>query len=187
MTMERTNPFDKCPEYETNHFLFRLVKEEDAEDLLKCYSDVKSVKIFNSDNCNSNFFYQNKEEVKKLIQFWIMEYNNRGYVRFAILDKLENKAIGTIEIFAKKESYNEISKVGVLRLDLKSDYEKMENLDEIFQMIDIEFSSAFQINSVITKAIEEADNRIKVLKNKGYRKLENKSIVPYDDYYLKVW
>ena len=45
-----SNPYKDCPMYETQNFIFRLVSEEDAEDLLACYSDPKAQGLFNIDN-----------------------------------------------------------------------------------------------------------------------------------------
>ena len=187
MTEKGTNPFDECPIYQTQHFTFRMVEEEDVDDLLKCYSDPKSAEVFNSDNCNSNFVYESHEELKNLIKFWIMEYNNKGYVRFSIVDKLKDRAIGTIEIFAKSEEFNDVGKVGVLRLDLTSEYETQSIINEILDMVDNNFPIAFEINSIITKAIPLAENRIKALEEKEYKKLIDKTITAYDDYYIKTW
>ncbi len=37
---------------ENNQFSLRMVKFEDAKDLLKVYSDSKALQLFNSDNCH---------------------------------------------------------------------------------------------------------------------------------------
>ena len=51
------NPYEKCPAFETAHFLLRLVRLEDTEDLLKCYSDPNAQALFNADHCTSDFCY----------------------------------------------------------------------------------------------------------------------------------
>ena len=57
------NVYDYCPIYETESFLFRLVRLEDAEALLKCYSDKEIVSKMNSDYCTSDFYYSTVEEM----------------------------------------------------------------------------------------------------------------------------
>lgn len=183
----RINPFDECPILESEHFIFRLVEEKDSKDLLKCYSDSKSAKIFNCDNCNSNFVYRTEEAVLNLIKFWLVEYNNRGYIRFSIVDKNKKIVIGTIEIFSKKEVYENAGRVGVLRLDLVSNHESLDDIIEILNMIDLNFPYTFGIDSIITKAISEADIRIRALKLNGYNILHDKNITSYSDYYIKTW
>ncbi|MEN6411028.1 MAG: N-acetyltransferase, partial [Anaerolineaceae bacterium] len=61
--MPQTNVslYDQCPTYESERFLYRLVQPEDAQDLLECYADPESAKIFNSDNCTSNFIYHTRD------------------------------------------------------------------------------------------------------------------------------
>ncbi len=184
---KRKDPYEECPILETKHFLFRLVEEGDAKDLLKCYSDHKAIRLFNSDNCTSDFSYKTEEEVLGLIQFWIMEYQNRGYVRFSIVDKTRKSAIGTIEIFARKDRKPAFGTIGVFRLDLVSEYEKIEAISEILNMTDLHFPDLFGIDSIITKAIIEAENRIKALETNGYHKLVDQSITSYSDYYIKKW
>lgn len=181
------NPYDECPVYETIHFIFRLVEEKDAKDLLSCYSDNKAAKIFNCDNCNSDFIFETEEEVLNLIKFWIKEYNNRGYVRFSIVDKAKKAAIGTIEIFARKDVNETFGTIGVLRLDLVSEYEDVSYICEILDLIDLHFPSTFGIDSIITKAIADADRRIEALKLKGYYKLDDQKITSYSGYYIKKW
>lgn len=181
----KKNPFQECPVYETKQFIFRLVEENDAEDLLECYSDPKSAGIFNSDNCNCDFVFKTSEEIKKYIKFWLAEYKMQYYVRFSIVEKESNKAIGTIEIFVKKEIFEDIGRVGLLRLDLASYYEREEYINEILVMIEDNFFEDFEVDNLITKAIPKATSRIAALKSNNYRAIENNAIVPYEHYFMK--
>ncbi|MBQ8841030.1 MAG: GNAT family N-acetyltransferase, partial [Ruminiclostridium sp.] len=97
------NVYKKCPILENDYFLLRYIREEDAEDLLKVYSDKKAVLLFNSDNCNGDiFYYTTLERMKKQILFWDDEYNKEYYVRWSIIDKKTSSVIGTIELFNRK-------------------------------------------------------------------------------------
>ncbi|WBW97060.1 GNAT family N-acetyltransferase [Oceanirhabdus sp. W0125-5] len=185
MIRRKENPYKKCPIYETNKFILRLVEENDAEDLLECYSDSVAVKFFNSDNCTSNFIYKTLDEMKNCIKFWIEEYKNQYYVRFSIVDKTRGKAIGTIEMFAKDDYVGEYGKVGVLRLDLATRYEKVEVITEVLDIIEDNFYCDFEVENIITKAIPEAKERVAALKNCGFRELEPNTVVSYDSYYIK--
>jgi RimJ/RimL family protein N-acetyltransferase len=180
------NPYEVCPVYETEKFTLRLVRLDDAQDLLECYSDPKSAKIFNSDNCTSDFIYQTCAEMQNCIGFWLDDYARRGYVRFSIVDKTRNKAVGTIEFFAKTENFPDYGTVGLLRLDLPSKYETGSAIAEILGLVDSHFYECFAVNSIVTKAVPEAVERIAVLKKSGYQALENNTIVPYGDYYVKT-
>ncbi len=182
---KKEKPYESCPTYQSKRFIFRMVEEKDGEDLLECYSDTESNKLFNSDNCTSNFVYKSLVEMNNCIKFWIDQYHSKYFVRFSITDKLHNKAIGTIEFFAKEVSYNEILKVGVLRLDLASKYENEEAIVEILDIVNNNFYDDFEVKHIITKAIPVAKQRVTALKKEGFIELENKTIVPFDSYLIR--
>ena len=43
-----------CPALESEKFLFRLVQDEDCNDLLKVYSDKNALPFFNSSDSSTN-------------------------------------------------------------------------------------------------------------------------------------
>ena len=152
------NVYENCPVYETESFLFRLVKLEDAEALLKCYSDKETVSRLNTDYCTSNFFYTTKEEMEQCIQFWLDEYEKQYYVRFAVIPKSENHAVGTIEIFG--------GKAGVLRIDLEKEYDIKKYIVEIIKLAISTFSEDFGIDSIKIKTANTPE-RIEWLEDIG--------------------
>lgn len=79
--------YEQIPVMESEKFLLREIKDSDVKDLLKVYSDVKSVQIFNSDNCVGDFYITTIQDLNRMIDFWRLEYQNRCYVRWAIIDK----------------------------------------------------------------------------------------------------
>ncbi len=157
------NVYERCPVYETESFLFRLVKLDDAEALLKCYSDKENVSKLNCDYCTSDFFYTTKEEMEQCIKFWLDEYKKQYYVRFAVISKLENQAVGTIEIFG--------GEAGVLRIDLAEEYDIMNNIIEIVQLVINKLSGDFGIGSIKIKTAN-TPKRIKWLEDLGFVKSE---------------
>jgi len=76
-------PYKKCPIYETEHFLLRQVRMEDAEDLLASfYSDVSDWMFFaNGDRRIFSSPHPTLEEMKKLICSWLDEYRTKVYIR----------------------------------------------------------------------------------------------------------
>lgn len=60
------------------------------------------------------------------IRFWLDEYKKKYYVRFALISKIENHAIRTVEIFG--------GDFGVLRIDLAKKYDTEEGFDEIARL-----------------------------------------------------
>lgn len=114
------NIYEACPEVKNERFLLRLAGEQDCEDLLKVYSDEKAVPLFNSDNCNGDdFYYATLERMRQAMAFWIWSYENSWFVRLSIVDVAAGQAVGTVEL-----CYRDSEDTGVLRLDLRSDYEK---------------------------------------------------------------
>lgn len=63
--------YEECPIYSKKLITLRQTIIEDAEELLKCYSDEKAVPFFNSDNCDGDtFYYSTTERMKQAIDFW---------------------------------------------------------------------------------------------------------------------
>lgn len=160
------NPYIQCPEFETDDFILRLVKEEDSSDLLNCYSDQESRKLFNSDTCTSNFFYNTLAEMKECIHIWLSSYYSEDFVRFSIIDKHAKSAVGTIEIFGFVGKYK--VKRGILRLDIASSYEDPASISALMSLCIKEFYDLFQITEIVTKAAPDAVIRIQVLKDLGF-------------------
>ena len=171
------NPYDKCPVFETEYFVLRLIENSDAEDLLECYSDVNAQKYFNADNCTNNFRYKTLDEMNKAVDFWIFAYKNKNFVRFSIVYKLTGKVVGTIEIFGG--SY------GVLRIDIKSEYEQKDFLSEIIEISVNNFFELFNIENIITKAIPDATDRIEALLEYGFIKYSKEMNPPRENYYIR--
>ena len=162
---------------------FGNVKISDLHDfkehpLLKVYSDKNAVPLFNSDNCVNGFYYTTMEEMKDTIAFWKREYQNRYYVRWAIIDKNDNCAIGTIELFNRKAK-DYFNNCGLLRLDLRSDYEKQDIIEDILGLIIPETRDMFACEMIATKAISIAKERIKALEHKGFC-LSEESVIGHD-------
>ena len=155
-----SDPYIKCPVFETEHFTLRLVTQEDAKDLLACYSDPKARPFFNADNCVQDFCFDTLEQMSETIGFWLEDYRNRVYVRFAVVDKETKKAIGTVEA------------CGVLRVDLASAYETREYILELLNLINEEFFELFGAKQYVIKVIPKATERLAAVKAAGYQPCE---------------
>ncbi|UFH63652.1 GNAT family N-acetyltransferase [Clostridium cadaveris] len=173
------NVYEKCPSFEGDKYLLRLVTIDDAKDLLEVYSDKNAVPFFNSDNCNGDdFHYDTLERMKETINFWITSYEGRWFVRWSIIDKAINKAIGTIELFHRNAT-DYFNNVGLLRLDLRSDYEKEAEIIEILDLIKKDTYELFNCDRIATKAIVGADERVKALIKLGF-KPSNRVLIGHD-------
>ena len=162
----RKDPYLKCPVYGSESFHLRLVRMEDAWDLFLCYSDAKAQEIFNVDRCNTDFCFSTVESLRAYIAGWLEAYNNKHFIRYSIVDKKIDKAIGTVEIFGG-ELGGERTERGVLRIDIRHEYENTEALDELLKISD-KFFLDVNTEKFITKAIPQAKERIKALIQNGY-------------------
>ena len=157
--------------YETEHFLLRQVKREDAPELLLCYSDPAAVALMNDDNCVGGFLFQTLEEMEQAIHFW--NNDTFEYARPAVIDKATGEAVGTLEIFG--------GETGVLRVDLRTDYETPPVLRELYALAKESFMKDFPMGSMVTKAPKAAAGRRQVLLDLGFAGPED--FRGYHDYY----
>ncbi|MFC0226304.1 GNAT family N-acetyltransferase [Serratia aquatilis] len=162
-----SNIYEELKIYATANFIIRLISEDDAKSLLKCYSDINSRPLFNSDMCIGNFNFNTAEEIKSAIIAWLGCYEREEFIRFSIVDKKTNLAVGTIEMFAMVDA-DKVS-TGVLRLDISSEYENEISLTEIITLCTEEFFDAFSVEKMVTKAIPLAKKRIASLSALGFK------------------
>lgn len=162
------NPYENCPVFENDSFVLRLVEASDAPDLLLVYSDKRSVPLFNSDNCNGDdFYYTSPARMEKAITFWLEAYRYGAFVRWAIVDKNTRLAIGTIELFNRR-SEDYFDNCGLLRLDLRSDYEDKVAITEILSLIIPEAFALFGCRMLATKIPPFACDRKAALEAFGF-------------------
>ena len=157
--------------YETDNFILRQVRNEDAPDLLRCYSDPEAVALMNDDNCVGGFLFETLEQMENAIRFW----NNDPfeYARPAVIDRRTGRAVGTLEVFG--------GETGVLRVDLRADYERPEVLRELFALAAERFPKDFPMGAMVTKAVPGAAVRREVLAELGFSGPEK--FREYEDYF----
>ncbi|PJI07974.1 MULTISPECIES: GNAT family N-acetyltransferase [Clostridium] len=171
--------YGTCPVLENTKYLLRFMEINDAKDLLKLYSDKNAVPYFNSDNCNGDkFFYETLEQMENAIKYWIFEYERKGFVRWSIIDKKSSEVIGTVELF-HRVSKDYFNSCGILRLDLRSDYEKKNCISEILSIIVHSAYKLFQCNIIATKAEQFATERIEALQLMNF-KLSQEKLMGHD-------
>lgn len=174
-----------CPIYKNNQITLRQTNLDDKEELLKCYSDKKSVQFFNSDNCNGDdFHYTSIERMKHAIEFWNFSYINRYFVRWTIILNSTNEIIGTIEMFHRIAD-DDFNHYGVLRIDLQSKYENQKIIDAILEITNESFYSLFDVKSILTKTFPAAKERVISLNKNGYILLGRKFII-HDNYFVRT-
>ncbi len=162
------NPYEICPVYEDENYLLRLVEASDAPDLLTVYSDEKAVPYFNSDNCNGDdFHYTTLERMQEAVDFWLRSYRDKYFVRWAVIDKKAACAVGTIELFRRRAA-DYFDDCGLLRLDLRSDYEKEEPICSILELIVLPAFALFECGMVATKIPAFAKERRKAAERLGF-------------------
>ena len=181
------NIYEACPVLENESFLLRLFENADCDDLLKVYSDKNALPFFNSDNSDGdNFYYATKERMSEALDFWKLSYENGWFVRLSIVDKKAASVIGTVEL-CLRVSEDEFNNMGILRVDVRSDYEKEDALLSIISLITPHLSEMLGCNGVLTKAPIYAVERIKAIQQAGFTKSEHlligKTGYAYDGYW----
>jgi hypothetical protein len=116
------------------------------------------------------------------IDFWDFSYKNKYFVRWTVVLNETNEKIGTIEMFHRIAD-DEFNHYGVLRIDLHSKYEIQPVINEILDTAHENFYEAFDVKTILTKAIPIASERIESLLQKGYQPL-NRKLMTYDDYFV---
>lgn len=171
--------FGDCPVIENDRYRLRKVTMEDAEALLTIYADKRVLPFFNSDNCGgNNFYYPTVTDMQECITFWEREYQNRVYVRMAIIDKTTDKIVGTTELFVRHaEDY--FTECFLLRLDLCWEYEEASRIGEIVGLILRDAKEYFNYSFVAVKAPIYAVERIAGLKHLGFR-LSEKCVINHE-------
>lgn len=182
------NIYQTCPIFGNEKFLLRLIENADIDNLLKVYSDRNALPFFNSDNCDGdNFYYATKERMKEAIAFWKLSYANRWFARLAVVDKAASTAIGTVEL-CLRVSDDEFNNMGILRVDVRSDYETADALYDIISLIAPHVTDLLGCVGIITKAPIYAIERIKAISKIGFTKsdhlLVGKSGYKYDGYWV---
>ena len=182
------NVYENCPCFENDEYLLRLSTPEDAKDLAAVYGDRNALPFFNSDNCHGdNFYYPDEERMAKAIEFWQSSYASKWFVRWTIYNKKIRKAIGTIELFHRKAD-DQFNDVGVLRLDLKSEFETADTIAAIMRMILPYAFDLFDCDEIITKVPIYAIERIRAAQEIGFANTDRLLIGTMDGYaYKDYW
>lgn len=180
--------YKNCPVFKNENYILRMVSQEDKIDLLKVYSDEKAVPFFNSDNCGEDdFHYTTENRMEQAIEYWLWEYRRQGFVRWTIVSKAANEAIGTIELF-HREASDYFTNCGLLRLDIRSDYEISSEIINILELIIEPTYTLFHCNKIATKAIASATERIKALNDLNFELSDEKLMghdgTKYDSYFV---
>ena len=183
-----TNIYELVPSFEDEKYLLRFVKTSDAKDLLEVYSDKNALPFFNSDNCHGdNFYYPDLERMNKAIDFWIQSYKSKCFVRWSVIDKKQNKAIGSIELF-HREADDFFNHTGILRLDLKPEYEDAEEIKSIINLLLYSSYSLFDTKRIATKIPVYAIERKSAFENLEFSKSDEFLIGTIDGYsYKDYW
>lgn len=181
------NIYETSPVLESEKFIIRSFKDEDVDDLLQVYNDKLALPFFNSDNCDGdNFYYATKERMTEAIGFWRMAYENGWFVRLSIVDKAASSVIGTVELCVRV-SKDAFHNMGILRVDVRSDYEQEDTLYDIFALVTPELEKMLGCKGVLTKAPIYAVERIKAIQKVGFIKSEHlligKNGYAYDGYW----
>ena len=177
--------FTVCPEYETDHFKIRKLEAGDVEGLFPCYSDPEAARYFNGDCCGDDFYYTDKEKFRECVEYWLSRYEARDFVRWSIFDKGTGLLVGTIEVCPSLKYAVDGKMMGILRIDLRSKYEKQAVLEELMEILMVNIYEDFQVASVIMKIQKEAEERQKLIKKYQFVSAKEECNIGLSDYYVR--
>ena len=182
------NIYENCPKLKNERVLLRLIEKRDCDALWKVYSDKQALPFFNCDNCNGdNFYYATKERMQEALDFWMLAYEKGWFVRMSIVDCAIEEVIGTIEV-CLRVSEDAFDQMGILRVDVRSDYEQADLLSNIFSLITPYMEEMLGCKGVITKAPIYAVERMEAIQRAGFCKAEDLLIghngFAYDGYWV---
>ena len=179
--------YENVPVLENDDFIVRMIEEKDADDLTDVYGDKFALPFFNSDNCDGdNFYYATRERMAKALAFWDWSYQNGWFVRLSIVDKAASGVIGTIEL-CLRVSEDAFNHMGILRVDVRSDYEREDMLYDIVTLIAPHIYEMLGCDGIITKVPIYAVERMNAVRRAGFVKsdalLTGKTGYAYDGYW----
>lgn len=184
---DERDPFVVCPVYETERFSLRKLVAEDALLLLDCYSDPEAARFFNGDNCGDSFYYEDLSAFKKcVVDYWLKAYRIRDYVRWTVLDQRKSRIIGTVELCPAREQVVEGKKIGILRIDLHSDYEQEPMLLELLHALNDHLYEDFGLYALLSKFWPEAAARVRVAERLGFVPISGHHQIPFPYYYIRL-
>lgn len=180
--------YEKCPVLENGNYLMRFVEHGDAPSLLHVYSDKRSVPLFNNDNCHGDdFYYDSLKRMEEAVIYWIQEYERKSFVRWSVIDKKSNEVIGTIEVFHRRSS-DYFDRCGLLRIDLRSDYETENCIENLLTILITPIYDLFECQIIATKAVSFATERRKALERMRFyltdQKLNGHDGTEYENYWI---
>lgn len=174
---------------ENNRYRIRIVREKDLIDLFNIYSNKENIIYLNKDDCNGDdFYYESIDKLEKKYLFWKEAYKNKWFVRYSIIDKVNKKVIGMLELMPIK-SYDSFNESILFRLDLLLKYEKEEFISEIITLCKKNILKNCKYRKIIIKCdpkMNERYNSLISLKFKQSKRLyigaeDNKQ---YKNYYV---
>ncbi|WP_077612416.1 GNAT family N-acetyltransferase [Clostridium sp. Marseille-P2415] len=192
----RNSIYEDWRSYENQEFLLRPVRVEDAEELLKVYSDKEAQKRFNIDNFSQPCFFDTMEQMRNELEYYQKAYQKREFVRWSIVDKKTGRIIGTVENFRREaidkstgEPRDAFHNVALLRMDIRSDYEKEPVFLSLIHLILESAYDDFECTCIATKAPQIAEERRKALVEAGFKAsdtiLVGHSGQNYGDYFIR--
>lgn len=184
--MDMQDIYKEWRSYENENILLRPVKAEDAKMLLQVYSDKEARKLFNCDNFEEPCYFDTMEEMQNEIQFYLDAYKNGWFIRWSIEEKRTKEVVGTIEL-CKRAASDDFDGMGILRMDIRSDYERAEYMTLLIELI-LQFGyDDLDVDCIATKALGEAKERTAALEQTGFKKTEDTLVGNKGEVYKGYW
>ena len=107
-------------------------------------------------------------------------------VKFVTAYEVINRnMVGTIEACPSLKYAVDGKMMGILRIDLRSKYEKQAVLEELMDILMVNIYKDFQVASVIMKIQKEAEERQKLIKKYQFVSAKEECNIGLSDYYVR--
>jgi hypothetical protein len=93
--------------------------------------------------------------------------------------------VGTIEVCPFLKYAVDGKRMGILRIDLRSDYERQEILNELLDVLIKHVYEDFRIASLIMKIQKEAGERQKLIQEYQFVDAKEECNISLEDYYIR--
>lgn len=119
------------------------------------------------------------------MEYWLSCYEARDFVRWSVLDKGSGLLIGTIEVCPSLKYAVDGRQMGILRIDLKSEYEQWPVLKELMDVLVCHIYEDFEVASVIMKIQKDARERQKLIKEYQFVTAKEECNISLEGYYIR--
>lgn len=150
--------FFTFPTFETERLILRPLRTSDYKDLYEIFKDREHLKYFGIPSV------QTLSDAKQLTKDWVQRLEPFGFLRWTLVLKTNEKAIGTIGL----HSFNSHYKKGAVGYELNAAYQHQGYIQEALQMVMRYFFEDLGYHRLEAIIVKENLASIRVVERAGF-------------------